>query len=123
VVAAGVEGCKAAAIAACGGGAIVHIQVPPTAAAAAVQHAVRHALTLADEASTVAVVCTVEAEPEAGAKRSRVAEACFVYAVIGTPRSVGEDGSSSTDLKDNRTGNHQLETNRDGGSVDTKRHC
>lgn len=128
VVAAGVETCTADAVAATrtrfgATGALVHITVPPTTPAAAVQHAVRHAMAIADPEASVAVVCTVEAEPASGAKRSfdDQAAACAVYVVVGPPRTVSEDGSSGTHLHDNRPSNQQLQPDGHSGGVDAKR--
>lgn len=125
VVAAGAESSREAAVAA----AATHASTPPvcismasTSAAAAIQHTVRHGMTLwkASDAP-IAVVCVLT-EPDTGVKRSRNAPTTVVYAVLGPPDSDSVDGCNGTHLNDQRQGNGELEADRDGRGVNAKRH-
>jgi hypothetical protein len=124
VVAAGVEATAAEATAVANRhgppDASVAIAVGNTCPAAAIQHAVRHGMTV-HTAGVLLIVCTVG--DAIGAKRSRE-ECSAVYVLIGPsmPGPSGDDGTNA-DVCHETSSNSELGPDRDSSHVNTKRHC
>jgi hypothetical protein len=96
------------------------IAVGPTSPAAAIQHAVRHGMTVY-RAGVLLVMCTVG--ESSGSKRNRE-EPLAVYVLIGPsmPATSGDD-CSDTHVHHQSRGDGELSPDRDRGHVHTKRHC